>query len=314
LPESRLITSTEEIERSQNAALALTTYTNYVSAWVTLLNKQYGIGDEGKVAFKITLSEIPNVRSIRGRVHISDELTTAYCRGHLLLRAMQALPIQSNPQLARLANFWLPVQSYYAIHGLGLATMIALNISPPRNHNAFRGSFHTIVKDYFPSPFNGLCSGGPDKRDFVFTDLSTDADRVTQLIQLTSPTHVEDLDTFVGKSLSTTRQEFLNKRYIERRKQEKRRNLSRESKIQCCRNEHPTSICDFLYRLRVRSNYDNPDMHLFASIEDESSCNSYTELVYLIELLFIGLNVLVENSIGRRNTENLRRELDSTSL
>jgi len=52
-------------------------------------------------------------------------------------------------------------------------------------------------------------------------------ERVFRQIQLTNPEHVEDLATFVGKSLSTTRQQFLANRFEEKRNKEKKKRLTR---------------------------------------------------------------------------------------
>jgi hypothetical protein len=223
---------------------------------------------------------------------------------------MRALPIDGHPQLARSANFWLPVQSYYAIHGMGLATMMALNITPPQSHMTFRAVFSSVVYTYFPVPFCGLCVDGPDAKDFAFRRLATSMDQVTQQTQLADPENIEDLVTFVGKSLSTTRQGFLVNRFKEKRDKEKKKRLTHEAKNQCCQNEHPTSICDLLYRLRLRSNYDNPDMYLFAPTEQESAVKSYQELLRLTELLIAGLDALIERRIGRTAAAELRKWLD----
>jgi len=140
---------------------------------------------------------------------------------------MQTLPIEEHPHLARSANFWLPVKSYYAVHGIGLAAMIVLNMAPPQSHMTFRAVFSAIVQNYFPAPFCGLCSGGPEAKDFIFQNLPTTMERVFRQIQLTNPEHVEDLATFVGKSLSTTRQQFLANRFEEKRNKEKKKRLTR---------------------------------------------------------------------------------------
>ncbi len=310
MTESRLIESIQELERAQRATFALTTYSNYVAAWVALLNRRYGIGDEGKTAFLVALANNDAVKHLQGGAHVFEEFTTTYCRGLLTLRAMQALPIEANPHLARSANFWLPVQSYYAIHGTGLAAMIALNMAPPQSHMSFRAAFSSVIHTYFPAPFCGLCVGGPDKKEFIFQSLQTDMERVTRQTQLTNPEHVEDLETFIGKSLSTTRQEFLARRFEERRDKEKRRRLTREVKNQCCRNEHSTSICDLLYRLRLRSNYDNPDMYLFAPTDQESAVKSYKELLRLTEFLIAGLDTLIERRIVHKEVVEMRAWLD----
>jgi len=153
--EPAIIESTQELERAQEAAYALTTYSNYVTAWVIFLARLYGTGDEGRNAFLAAMAENHNVRRLQGGMTISDEITTAYCRGQLTFRAMQTLPIEEHPHLARSANYWLPVQSYYAIHGTGLAAMMALNMESPQSHMNFRAAFSAVVQNYFPAPFCG---------------------------------------------------------------------------------------------------------------------------------------------------------------
>lgn len=307
---SRIIESFQELERAQRATYALITYSNYVAAWVISLNRQYGFGEEGRNAFLSALAEKAAVRRLQGGIPVSNELTASYCRGQLTFQAMRDLPIEEHPHLARSANFWLPVQSYYAIHGMGLATMVALNITLPQSHMAFRAAFSSVVHNYFPEPFCGLCLGGPDAKDFTFQGISTDMEMVARQTQLANPENIESLATFVGKSLSTTRQEFLAVRFEAKRNKEKKKRLTHESKNQCCQNEHPTSICDLLYRLRLRSNYYNPDMFLFAPTEQESAVKSYQELLRLTELLVAGLNALVERRIGRTAAAELLRWLE----
>lgn len=306
---SRIIESFQELERAQKATYALITYSNYVAAWVVSLNRQYGLGEEGKNTFLSAFAEKAAVRRLQGGIPVSDALIASYCRGQLTFQAMRALPIEGHPHLARSANFWLPVQSYYAIHGMGLAAMMALNITPPQSHMTFRAAFSSIARTYFPEPFCGLCGGGPDSKDFTFQGIPTDMEMVTRQTQLANPEHVENLATFMGKSLSTTRQEFLAVRFEEKRNREKKRRLAHELRNQCCQNEHPTSICDLLYRLRLRSNYYNPDMFLLAPTEQESAVKSYQELLRLTEFLVAGLNALVEKRIGRTAAAELRRWL-----
>ena len=86
-----------------------------MTAWVVFVNRQYGIGNEGRDAFLAAMAESDNVRRLQGGITVSDELTATDCRGQLTFRAMQALPVEEHPHLARSANFWLPVQSYWAL-------------------------------------------------------------------------------------------------------------------------------------------------------------------------------------------------------
>ena len=114
--------------------------------------------------------------------------------------------------------------------------------------------------DYFLEPFCSCCTGGPEPSDFSFRKLDTSMNMDTKQNQLVNPTRVDEIEHFIGKSLSTTRSKFLSVRFDEKRKEKKKKRLTTQDKLDCCQREHMTSICDLIYRMRVRSNYDNPEI------------------------------------------------------
>jgi len=208
-----IIESTKELERATYATYALRTYYNYIQAWVVCLERLYGSADDGENAFLEKFKSIVAFKHVQGGGLVSEELCNAYGRGRLILKAIEELPVKQHPELTLSANFWLPVQSYYAIHGVGLATMIALGRGSPRSHRSFRADFSELVNKYFPTPFCGRCIGGPEQKGFSFQGISTSVDKVTRQSQLANPAFVEEIDNFVGKSLSTTRERFLKFRF-----------------------------------------------------------------------------------------------------
>lgn len=310
LGESIVVTSTQELER---ATYALITYYNYIKAYVICINRLYGSCDDGINAFITKVKCSTAFKRVQGGALASSELINAYSRGRLTLRAMQKLPIEEYPELALSANFWLPVQSYYAIHGVGLATMIALDRGSPKGHRSFCADFSELVDKYFPDPLCGRCVGGPGREDFSFHKLRTSIDKVTRQSQLANPEFVEDVEDIIGKSLLTTRTRILDFLFCNRRSEKKKagkRNLSSEEKRSCCQKEHATSICDLMYRMRIRSNYDNPDMYLFAPDNAENASNHYRDLLYLTEILVAALDALIERRIGSREMVKLKSRFE----
>lgn len=309
---SRIITSTQELERAERATYALITYYNYINAWVVYLYRQYGLGDEGINSFTDKIQRNAAFKRVQGGASVSRELISAYSRGRLTFRAMRSLPIEEHPELALSANFWLPVQSYYAVHGVGLATMIALGRGSPKGHRSFCADFSELLYKYFPDPFCGRCIGGPARDDYSFQKLRTSVDKVTTQSQLVNPEFVEQIEDIIGKSLLTTRIKILNFLFSVRRSEKRKvgkRNLSAAEKRSCCQNEHATSICDLMYRMRVRSNYDNPDMYLFAPDNTENATKHYRDLLYLTEVLIAGLDALIERRIGSEEVARLRMSI-----
>lgn len=307
---SRIIEATQEVERAERATYALITYYNYIKAWVVCLERQYGSGDDGINSFIDKLQHKTTSKRVQGGLSLSAELSDAYSRGRLTFRAMSNLPITEYPEIALSANFWLPVQSYYAIHGVGLATMAALNMSLPQTHRSFRAAFSSLVNTYFPTPFCSRCVGGPEAKDFSFHNINTSIDEVTSQSQLANPASVIEIKNFIAKSLSTTRKKFVEIRFDEKRDEKKKKRLSFEEKNECCQREHATSICDLIYRMRVRSNYDNPDMYLFASKNAENATDHYRDLLYLTKVLITGLDALIARRIGSRNMAKLKSSFE----
>lgn len=306
-----IIESTQELERETSATFARKAFYNYIRAWIVCINKLYGSGDAGINAFVHKFGFITAFRRLQRGAAVSKEFNNAYSRGLLTFKAMDSLPVSKNPELALSANFWLPVQSYYAIRGLGLATMIILNMDCPRSHSAFRAAFSHLVNTYFPSPFCGRCKGGPEAKDFSFEKLDTSIDKAIQQKHYHDPDSVDDIIAYIGKTLATTRSEFLESKYCDKRDHDKRRRLSLKEKKECCDKEHNTSICDLLYRMRLRSNYDNPDMYLFTS-DAESAARHYEDFKYLSKTLIAGLEALIERRIGPTEMANLKSRLKST--
>lgn len=311
---NRLITTTSEVQMLDNARYALITYYNYIKAWVISINRKYGSGDDEINAFVAKIKSLTDFNRIQRGASSSPELVNAYNRGRLTLSAIQKLQVDENPELAISANFWLPVQSYYSIHGVGLCSLIALNWSRPRDHRAFRASFSLLARKYFPPPLCGRCEGGSTATDFVFPGLITNAAEVIKQSNLANPKSVED-DAFIGKSLSSTRRRILEELFSQKRKTKvkpgcKRRNLSASETQTTCEKLHATSVCDLIYRMRVHSNYDNPDMYLFAADNGEGASNHYKNLRYLTEVIVVGLETLVERRIGEREMTVLKSRFE----
>lgn len=296
---------------SDDAEIILHTYYNYVQAWAGSVEQRYGSGAAGQQALIVATREIPAVQHLQGGAPCADELTAAYLRGKLTLQAMQGLPVDAYPDLAMTANLWLPVQTYYAIHGAGLAALTALGHPKVNTHHAFCESFSNTLVRYFPPPLGATCGGGPDASSFVYVGVNTTPAAVRAQSNLASPARSQ-LDVFVGKTLCTTRQRELQQRLSNARKQQVKhrrtyRRLGVGEKQQIAKRLHATTVCDFLYRMRLRANYDDPGMSLAAYDHPALAREHYKALLLLAESVTEALGVVIERKIGRA----AKRDLDA---
>ncbi len=206
-----VITSSDQ--DSTGESLPLTTYYNYIKAWNIAYKQRYDSED----AF---IDEIRKLASNSNPPEIyKDNFDKgSYARGVLTLKFMNALPVDEHPRLTFTANIWLPVLSYYAIEGVGLALLsIRLQKPPKRTHGGFSSSFtNPVLGTLFPYPFNGLCEGGPKPANFSFINLDTSVAKVKEQKNLADPSP-DKIDDYIGKSLSTTRKKKLERRFKEQR-------------------------------------------------------------------------------------------------
>ena len=276
------------------------TYSNYVDAHVVAC---------GSVK-EIRVRQAP----ILGKLHAdrkNAEVREYLFRGWLVQSAMEALPVSTDPGLAISAKLWAPVQAYYAVHGVGMAVLQALGAAEPDSHTKFCSSMAThVVPRGLPTPLNATVTGGVDH--FVYGGVSVDSKLVDTLSVLAtvSPANAE---LFVAKALKTTREKNLKERYKKEAKKRRsrgttRRNLPAEEKASIAFALHPTTIFDLLYRMRLRSNYDDPDMFIYGQADRWSAKRRYENVLKLTQCITACLEVIVERKIGSSSFGELKSE------
>jgi hypothetical protein len=189
----------------------------------------------------------------------------------------QLAPDEDEPGLLALANQWAVVQAYYAIEKIVDALAVAKGSSPPRSHDKTK----TLFADQWAvrpcPPWN----------------LRHDGTRLLGLADGAATPQVNTLGTvtsdncwgFIEVCLRTTRAPIVQQRLREARdrKKSERRNawikaagersrkatseprwplphLTPAEKSQIVATTRPTNMLDYLYRLRIRSNYQDASM------------------------------------------------------
>ncbi len=291
-----------------DAPYALQTYYNYVAAWVECCEQLYGKDDDLWRNLSQNFQGLKSIQKMQGGQSLNDDIINNYWRGNLTLKAMTKFPIDTHKELAQTANLWLPVQAYYAIHGIGISCITSLGYVPSTSHKAFMASFSDLCRQYLPAPFNSLCNNGPTKDAFIFHNLDTTPDKVSQQSNLSNPRY-SDINAVIGKCLSSTRYKLLQDKFSKVRKQNirpgrKRRKLNIEEKQSICRNLHSTSVIDFLYRMRIRSNYEEPDIYLLDTDINEAATH-YERLCILVQLIIYLLEEILKRKIGKESFKRL---------
>ncbi len=294
----------------QDAPYALQTYYCYVRAWAEKIKTLYGQPAECFDNMREAMNRLKSIQKIQGGRTLDKNIVAAYTRGRLTLKAMETFPIGKKGELAPVANLWLPVQAYYAIHGLGLAAMLSLGQDMPKDHRTFRAAFSDITEKFFPDPFKAKCCGGPNDQQFVFLNLNATIKKVKLQSNLSNPKYA-DTECLLGKCLSTTRKRLLEtlfnkERYNKVRRGKTRRNISKKAKQNIADNLHGTSVVDFLYRMRIRSNYEEPDIYLYASDQQtDEAVKHYSDLLSLTQSIAHPLSFIIQKKIGKQTMDSI---------
>ena len=236
-------------------------------------------------------------------------------RGLLSLRAIEAVDIDQFPEVARAAVFWVPVQAYYAVHGVGNALLDALDDGqPPMRHTAFLRSIAAKARTYLPDPLGATCKGDPDDGAITIGRSAVSVGAARLASNLSDPSVVGP-ERLVAKCLLTTHQRTVDARLEDKRSRPRpgrttRRRLSAAEKIAIADRVGETSVVSFLYRMRCRSNYDDPGIYLHDDAGPELYVQHYNDLLKLTDALVSSFCHVLERRIGtaRMNqaTANLR--------
>lgn len=221
-------------------------------------------------------------------------------------------------ELVRYMNHWAPVQSYYAVYLELQAIVASANRPPVRDH---RGALRSAAEDLrsgrlcAPPPWSLLCTGENAEDSKAFMNVPP-GEVVEQLSVMALPTP-DRWWSFTGLALRTTRSRLVDERAADwkRRNPTKqgraRRSIPRVRRAELDRALHPTSLFDFMYRLRVRSNYVDSGTIVEGGAEEGDARAFNDALLGITEATLLVLEAHVQAFVGRNQFEGMAQQFFS---
>jgi hypothetical protein len=179
-----------------------------------------------------------------------------------------------SPSLVKYSNAWAPVHAYYAIYMSAQALFISMGMAGAvDSHTAMLNSISNQVRDrqMFPLPWCVSCEGCPQTGNISYRYLPGGVEWDQEIQLLSRPTgEYEDFWPRYCKMLKTTREDSLENRFKEWKQQQRprRTRMRAAEKEDVADRCSPTTFFDFIWRLRVRSNYKDVSSFLMSSIVD----------------------------------------------
>ena len=242
---------------------SIRTYSNYSEAWCLWT-------DNDATPHEVQ-SRLPKFSELRPSLHGEFAPVKQHVlRGCMTLKLMQSISVDANPDLALTSALWLPVQAYYAVHGFGMALLAAKDGASnlPRTHGAFmRAAGQSIAVNLLPSPFSAALREGYQGFQYLqpkLVNIGDNREYIGSGFNLQS-LNATTRDAHLAQCLDTTRRRLIDEKMVkERTKVRKKGNrhgvLRRERQIEIAQGVAPTTVLDYLYRTRMKSNYEDPTM------------------------------------------------------
>lgn len=265
------------------------TYNNYLLSLRQFVEDQYGSMPSALSKLKIACEQKSTFSRIQTNKTADLEKIKKLLFNSWHTEIVFSIPRKVNGDLVRYSNHWAPIQAYYSIFLSLRAFFESMGINCPNTHtNTLQQVSECIIKrDLFPLPWNGYCSGLPELKNLSYGNFQEENKSISNL----STPSKEDFWSWYALWLKTTRErkfesrkeEVLKGRVFRRADNKPRKNLSLECKKKVDQGLHATTFFDGLYRLRIRSNYEDADAFILGTMSQKDAISFHDSLVIILQ-------------------------------
>lgn len=260
------------LDSDSGEARGFTTYLGYWDGLARMITRTYGSRFEPELI--AVLQQRRPVRKLLAKRFVGDPqvLAKIVLNGWAQELGLYAVDVD-DPRLM-LQNLWNNVQSYYAASAVARAFLyVRSGEIPPQTHaGTLRAVAGLISQDLFPSPWNLCCTG---EKPLTYTGFATFPDECHNL------TAGPDCDAIVAKALKTTRKRDLDQAVAQKKQALKLARAPHGLRRSTDADSRATTVFDYLWRNRTRSNYGDPSMFYVGALSQERSVR-YVESVRLV--------------------------------
>lgn len=283
--------SPEEEERARRFQV----HKNYIAGITLFLESEYGLAGAplmtGLAAAQRSLDGFGRIQ----RRQVNEARLTQYLSLAWASELQFRLPGLGDRSLLQYSNAWAPIHAYYSIYMSAQAWFATVGAEDIVDNHT--GSLNTLSNQIaqralFPQPWSVTCSGCPHLGETHFAGLPVDAEADGQFKILANPT-IDDFWPRYCKLLETTRKRRLDRNIEEWKRRRRRKNCRADEKREIAGKLLPTTLFDFFWRLRIRSNYRDVRSFLLSGVGDAWQQDFYRALEVVLEASVLLLESLV---------------------
>ncbi len=283
-------------------AQAFLAYSNYLNAIAGDLGRRYGHGTALAEGVRDAVLAHPQLHGVQRRP-LTDDVQATFDAGMrkgwaFLRRVLQE--VADDALYDEEANALLPYSAWYAVHHIGRAFCVASRQEIPTTHQALLHQLgRSVVKrGLLPLPWAAWSEGCPQLDTTVYGGIGPVGD--IHVLSHPTPDTTEDRLALV---LRTTRKRDVERVFDEARGRQvtrgrTRRNLGSEEKKRLASRLAPTTLFDFMYRLRIAASYGDADVFVLGSEDEVDARRLAVSLGVLCDATVAGLEALVAAYAG----------------
>lgn len=296
LPITIRFPTAEEEERSRRFRV----HKNYLVSIELFLSALYGYGDDRDGRLIDVQRGLPAFERIRRRP-VANEPELRRLLGISWASELQMrLAGVGGDAFLRYSNAWAPVQAYYAVYmsihawlsTIGMGGLVDDHTSTLRTVVA-----QLVGRGLLPHPWDVSCRGCPELNERTIVGAPPGANIDAHVELLATPSLPNFYPRF-SKMIETTRDQRLQRLRKEWLRQHDRKRMPSTEKRAAAARLHPTTIFDYLWRLRIRSNYGDVSAFLMSGVEDRSHRGFHDGLVTLASTTCLLIQSLIVAQVG----------------
>ncbi|MFA5340037.1 MAG: hypothetical protein WC317_07835 [Candidatus Omnitrophota bacterium] len=311
MQEEGIVINLEGIKEDNEEIKSFRTYSNYLLSLKQYIEYKYGKRPEVFVNLKTACEEKPSYSKFQTNKDADLDKIKKLLFNSWHTEIVFCIPRKTSEEFVKYSNHWAPIQAYYSIFLSIRALFDSMGIVCPHSHaDTLQQISESIVnRDLFPSPWNSYCRGQKELNNHSYFNFLGEYKEISNL----STPFLVDFWSWYALWLKTTRERKDKKRRKEAIKSkrfkcangEPRKNLSFKQKLIVDSTLHATTFYDGLYRLRIRSNYEDADAFILGTMSQEEALTFYDSLIVILEATLFVLEKCISKHISSQEYKNI---------
>jgi len=285
--------------------LSFKTYKNYLDGVSSIILKEYGAPNVYLLNLKEKLESIDKNINIQKDVDIEKIKSLLINSWHTELNFL--LPLKISGDMSRYSLHWAPVQMYYSLYLAIRALFESARFEIKNTHEPTLKSISNWIvnRNLFPYPWTCYCEGLSELKNCKFNNFKSD---IKEVCALSFPDD-ETSESFYAKFLKTTRNKYFDDKKFRAGLKTKGgkplKSFSKANKQLIEQNLHKTTIFDCIYRLRIKSNYEEAETYILSEMSKSDADKFYNSLKIVLTSSLLTLEYLIVKHMGKERFKEI---------